>query len=519
MMKQRGSLSAWRDLASQGERLVALLSAGVDRNQVLRQFHEWGVEMQLNVYFWNPGFRKLQSVKLMGMQQVVTTDSCIEINSDVLPLLLNEDVEGIFVLEGLLSPISETFNFHLRNAFYQLPRAKSKKYLVLKSEVVDLPLNLYPLIPVLTNPLPGIQEVEQIVQAFCCSHWGNNQSINAASVVSACSGLPKGEIELLLERYLAVVCDVEQIAQNIIEYKATKLEGRGLRVLSEPDVPDVGGLDLIEKDFDLIRSLFSPQAAQRGLRPPKGGLLWGLPGTGKSLIAKKAAKKIGATLVSCDWNQLMGTTVSESLDNLDYVLQFVGTQGNAILFFDEFEKAFAGWDSGVSGGVLAKMAGVLLSWLQDHVEPVMMLATINHIDMLPPELIRRFDYVWFFDLPHAGAMYEIFQLHLGKYFPSYSFSDDQWRILFREYRGCTPSEIGNAVYRVASQINYQGRPPEVTLEDLIAERGNFKPASATRTISDQLASIRMEADFARRVASQDNSRFAKVVRGIFETSG
>jgi SpoVK/Ycf46/Vps4 family AAA+-type ATPase len=185
------------------------------------------------------------------------------------------------------------------------------------------------------------------------------------------------------------------------------------------------------------------------------------------------------------------------------------------LFFDEFEKAFSGWRSDTEGGVLGKLAGRLLSWMQDHTEPVIMFATINHLEMLPAEMIRRFDYIHFFGLPQAGALYQVFNVHLTQYF-RYDFTELQWRILLREYRGCTPDEVGKAIQRVAHQRYFddmarsQMSPelPTVTVDELISERQQFTPATAQKETSDQIVGILNRARYAKPAAGVDTSIFA-----------
>jgi hypothetical protein len=130
-------------------------------------------------------------------------------------------------------------------------------------------------------------------------------------------------------------------------------------------------------------------------------------------------------------------------------------------------------------------------------------------------------------------MYEIFSIHLQKYCPNLKFTDSQWLTLLDEYRGCSPDEIGKAVERTletnfhqtVSHTKAQGQPfnprkflPQITLEDLLAERQNFTPASANQAISDQLYAIKQDADFARPTSGQDTSRFARTSRGMFEQS-
>jgi SpoVK/Ycf46/Vps4 family AAA+-type ATPase len=223
------------------------------------------------------------------------------------------------------------------------------------------------------------------------------------------------------------------------------------------------------------------------------------------------------------------------LVNLKDLLHLADTSGNCVLFADEFEKNFAGWESGAGGGVMAKMTGELLSWLQDHESPVFFLAAINRLNLLPAELVRRFSYVWFVGQPHDGSLYEMFKVHFGRFIPNPEMllSDDQWRILLDEYRGCTPDEVGKATERTIQTLYYQhilqerdrhipfdpgAAPPPLTLEDLLYEREQFTPASANEAVSNQLYAILKDADFARPVSGPDRSRFARAVREMFDRS-
>ena len=311
--------------------------------------------------------------------------------------------------------------------------------------------------------------------------------------------------------------DPDALANYVLTYKQNKLRGRGITLLPEPDVSVAAGMDLLDETMDQIRILLQPEAEERNLRPPKSVLLWGIPGTGKSLAAKLAARRIGGTLVACDWNGLIDDSLKRSIDNLDYLIRFVSDIGVCVLFFDEFEKAFSGWDSSTAGGIQGKLAGKLLSWMNDHVEPVVMMATINHVHMLPAEMLRRFEIIHFFGMPHLGALYEVFNVHLQRYFSRYDFTEIEWRILLREYRGCTPAEIMKAIKQVAAKRFFQdmqtgslqpGHLPSVSVQELIAERKHFTPASLQRDISEQIAGILNRADNAKPVSGPDRSIFA-----------
>jgi hypothetical protein len=504
-------ISHWKELAQLPEYLVAVKVALCDRPYVLRLFHLWGQELGLPIYFINPGYQQMQQVE---EARLIPAQFPGEMNTLGAIAQLREP--GIFLVEGILSTLSPPdLKFQVSNAHFDLAQAQCQQFIVLIDDAFDIPLALYPLVPLLEYSFPSRVETQQHIAQFCQQQGFQITTEAQRPIVQACIGLPRGEIDRLLVRSLGQAIDTASLTQQILEYKRDKLRGRGINLLPKPDVAVAAGMELLDETLEKIRLLLQPEAESRNLRSPRALLLWGIPGSGKSLAAKLSAQRIGATLISCDWNGLLGATVRESMDNLDYLLRFCSEIGTAILFFDEFEKAFSGWRSDAEGGVLGKLAGRLLSWMQDHVEPVVMIATINHLDMLPAEMIRRFDYVHFFGMPHAGALYEVFNVHLQKYF-RYEFTELQWRILLREYRGCTPDEVGKAVHRVAHRIYFRDMNagefcpelPTVTLEDLVAERQEFTPASNQQSISDQLAAILNKARYAKPVAGKDTSIFA-----------
>ena len=507
--------------------LAAIESTTVDRLFLLQEIARY-FPSATNIYFWNRGYCSLHLVELLDCARrtakgnrssnkiaLVPTEYDVEPRTAIDFCVNGSGLEsGLFIIEGM-GKIDELLSFQLRNAYFALDEDSLwRRQIILTDEVIQIPLKLHPLIPQFRYELPTHEEISQLIED--CGQ------INADSTtINACIGLPRGEIKILLNNRSV---ESSKLTQEIMSYKTSKLAGRGLRIVPEPDVKNVGGLDNLERDLAKIKKLFTPEAIERGLRPPKGCCLWGLPGTGKSLISKLMSQRLNATLISCDWNELLDLDLAKSLAKLQYVLDLVDSIGPCILFFDEFEKAFSGWNSGANGGILAKMAGKLLTWMQDHTSPSIMLATINHLDMLPPELIRRFQYIWFFpSRMHNGAMWEVFKIHLDKHFRGLHelFSDSQWRKLFLEYRGCSPAEIAKAVECTHDELfftdRHLGLNVDTLLAELLAERTRFKPAITNKTTSNALAKILMEADFARPVRGQDTSRFAETPRGLFES--
>ena len=520
MQNQKDKLTTdWLTLVRSCQPLSAIEAAEVDLDHVLSALLCGAETIDAPVYFWNAGYTYLQTVSGSEGISLKDTATCLRDTNFPLQALLSTDLQGVFVISGLLDESAGNRNLHheISNAFYTLKHNHRDRYIILLGSAITIPLSLYPLLPVLQLHLPSKSEIADIVQKFLTKNQCELKDKSQRQLVQSLSGMPYGEIEILLRQMLTQVSEINLLPDFALAYKREKLKGRGITLPAEPDIDRVAGMDELDKTMDKIRLLFQPEAEARGRRPPKAVLLWGIPGTGKSLAAKLAAKRIGGNLVAADWNSLVGQSVQESMANINHLLDLVDSSGTCILFFDEFEKAFHGWDSGVQGGVLGKMAGKLLSWMQDHTSPVVMIATINRLNLLPAEMIRRFEYVHFFGSIHAGALHEVFKVHLDKHF-QYDFTFKEWQILLREYRGCTPAEVAKAVQHVADDLYFRDicsgkftpELPQLELAMLIAERRTFTPASSQREISDQIAEIQNMAEYAKPVCGPDRSDFAVI---------
>lgn len=330
-----------------------------------------------------------------------------------------------------------------------------------------------------------------------------------ARLQMACQGLAPGEIYETVLRQPASE-DVEARLAFISHYKAAKLLGDGVELLPAPDVPDIGGADLLQQDFADIARLFLPEAAAVSLRPPKAALFVGLPGTGKTLMAKLASNVCSVPLLTTSLSLLRRETAEASIANLERIFVQIGQIGPAFLFLDELDKGLGSWEEDF---ILSKMAERLLVWAENHVEPVCLLAAVNRIEKLPAELLARFEYAWFFDLPHLGALYEIFCLQLQAWHANFdpdAWEEADWRSLLESYRGCVGREIAQAVRRVHRARYCRGeRAMAIPLDELIQERRRFRAASQDPAIADCIARMRANSRGLRPVCSPDRSPFAR----------
>ena len=178
---------------------------------------------------------------------------------------------------------------------------------------------------------------------------------------------------------------------------------------------ELGGFDNLKKWLNKMQVGFSEQARKVNLPLPKGILMLGVPGCGKSLSAKVVARMWGAPLLKLDTGRLFDKYIGESEKKFRKCIQIAEAMSPSVLWIDEIEKALpAGGNSDNDGGLSRRLFGTFLTWLQEKTEFVFVVATANQIHQMPPELLRkgRFDEIFFVDLPLKPARKEIFKIHL-----------------------------------------------------------------------------------------------------------
>ncbi len=206
---------------------------------------------------------------------------------------------------------------------------------------------------------------------------------------------------------------------RIVDAKRSRLGTTGCLESIAADVSpnEIGGLKNLKRWLNLRCAGFSPRTREFGLDPPKGILLLGVQGCGKSLCAKVVASAWHMPLLRMDPGVLYQKFIGESESRLREALRQAESMAPVVLWVDEIEKAFASASSeSADGGLSQRMFGTLLSWMQDHRAPIFLIATANNLSQLPPELMRkgRFDEIFFVDLPGPDERGAIFSIHLSK---------------------------------------------------------------------------------------------------------
>jgi AAA+ superfamily predicted ATPase len=266
-------------------------------------------------------------------------------------------------------------------------------------------------------------------------------------------------------------------------------QGGLLEYIQTPlDLGEIGGMKNLKTWLNQRRDVFSPEARAFGIVPPKGVLMLGVQGAGKSLCAKAIATAWHQPLLRLDPSTLYASFIGESERNLREALRQTEMMSPVILWIDEIEKAFASAAShSADGGLSQRMFGTLLTWLQEHQAPVFVVATANDIEALPPELLRkgRFDEIFFVDLPAPPVRREIFAIHLRKRNrdPA-AFDLDR---LARAAEGYSGSEIEQSV--IAALHAAYASKAEIDTERVVAALQGSPPLSAT--MAEKVAALRL----------------------------
>lgn len=274
--------------------------------------------------------------------------------------------------------------------------------------------------------LPDEAEIEQIVRATL-KRLNREKPIkiditnrDLSLIVRNLQGLTRRHIEQITMDTVATdrKLDEDDINAALAQKRRVFHRGGVLDYVEAPvDLDDIGGLRTLKDWLKRRERAFSDDAKAYGLAPPRGVLLLGVQGAGKSLSAKAIATAWQRPLLRLDPGVLYDRYVGESESRLRSALRQAEAMAPIVLWIDEIEKGFASAAShSTDGGLSQRMFGTLLTWMQEHAAPVFLVATANNIEALPPELLRkgRFDEIFFVDLPDAAVRRLIFSIHLRK---------------------------------------------------------------------------------------------------------
>ncbi|MDL2259328.1 AAA family ATPase [Deltaproteobacteria bacterium OttesenSCG-928-K17] len=415
---------------------------------------------------------------------------------------------GLFILKDFhpyLNPDKLDVLRSLREIAQDFPR--KSKTIILTGPVLNLPPDLEKDVTVIDFPLPGPREIGALLDRTAKEAETNPKlSVDLSpeareEIIKAANGLTMAEAENVFTKSLVVNArlGLEQIPEILAE-KRQIIRKSGLLDFydSEFGLDDVGGLDNLKKWLKKRKQAFSDRALDFGLPAPRGVLILGVQGCGKSMCSKAISVLWNLPLLRLDIGRIFDSKVGGSEGNIRRAIKIAEGVAPCILWIDEIDKAFGG-QGGADSGISQRVLGTLLTWLAEKSSSVFVAATANNISFLPPELLRkgRFDEIFFVDLPNARERESILSIHLGRRQRDPGGFD--LPSLVQAMDGFSGAEIEQAVVSALFDAFYDnGR--EITSQDILVAISETVPLS--QTMLEEIQAIRQWCRSRARGASE-----------------
>jgi len=466
------------------------------------------IEMSYKYYEWNcvDGLveRDLQSDG-NGKTQVPDMEDPEELLKHIAEHAENNDCE-LFVLEDFHEYIDE------RNVKIRLRQLAEKlryfrKHIVIVSSVMHLPIELEKYVTVIEMPLPDRNDLEIVLQNVVKSAKVNLNNELKKRLVDSALGMTVMEADLAY--CLAAVKNSfdENSPRTVAFEKEQIIKKSGLLdyFQTNEDLKSIGGMDYLKSWLEKRKLAYDFKAQLWRLPEPKGVLLLGVPGCGKSLTAKCIASLWNMPLLRLDIGKIFEGIVGSSEDNIRRAIATAEAVAPCVLWIDEIEKGLSGTQSSgaTDGGTGARIFSTILTWMQEKSKPVFVVATANDISLLPPELLRkgRFDEIFFVDLPNKEDRKSIFSIHLTKKGQQPNiFALDKLAEESIGFNGAEIEECVNEAMFAAYTENQE--TPKLQIKHLLDAIRETVPLS--RTMKMQIDSLRKWADSRAKPAGKKN---------------
>jgi hypothetical protein len=378
---------------------------------------------------------------------------------------------------------------------------RQTKNILFLSPSFAVPNDLQKEIALIDLPLPTRDEIRPLVDRAATA-LGEECVADSAreAVVDAAGGLTLEEVENVLAKSMVSRGGLD--TRMVLEEKKQIVRKTGLLEFIDTSGSaqvGVGGLGLLRQWLSSRRKGFSSEAKSLGLPAPKGMLLVGVPGCGKSLTAQAVSQEWLLPLLRLDLGKVFSGIVGSSENNIRSALSTCEAVAPCILWLDEIEKGLSGTSSSgqSDGGTTSRVFGTLLTWMQEKKSPVFVVATANDISALPPELLRkgRFDEIFFVDLPTMEERQQIFEIQLTKY--AWDLPSDALPLLVSKSDGYSGGEIEQAL--VAGRYLAFGAGVPFAAEHVVRALEESVPLS--QTMRDRIETLRAWAKHRARPAS------------------
>ena len=439
----------------------------------------------LTVYFWNLSLSSAEKITRSEAEYSEST-SVVSQNDNNSALLTKKpkaqkfdniihalidiyhrEETGIYIIENIdrlvTSNTLDIFQYELLKTWIIKLAQKSrqqKDFLLILLGTIEEEWNFEEIAPLVRMPyMSGVQISTILKREFAQLRLKDSDKDNLIDkAVHILSGMSQPELIWGIDNItnsLKIDNTTKAYLEGLLEYKKQKLKNLGLNFLPKPELGEIGGMDILKQYIERLEIEFSADTKKYKIPIPQGWALAGVPGSGKSLSAKIISQKLALPMIHLPIEEVK----SRGPQHLARILKLVEANAPNILYIDELDKLFPEGEK--LKDEAATTLGVFLTWLQEKKAACFVLATLNRLDTLPPELIRagRFSEVFYVGFPQPIERKQIFQLHLSKYDSRYQdkniLSQEQWRDLIDESINFTGAEIASVVEKTYKDKFFQ----------------------------------------------------------------
>lgn len=416
------------------------------------------------------------------------------------------DTPQVFVLEDFHEFMAETnVKVRLRQLAERL--RYHRKHILIVSSVLNLPIELEKYINVIDLPLPNRKDLDKVLQSVVDNAHTTLTDAERKKLIDAALGMTVMEADLAF--CLAAVKDKlqEDSPKIVAQEKQQIIKKSGLLEFCQVSekLDNVGGICYLKEWLEKRKLAYDFKAQLWNLPEPKGVLLLGVPGCGKSLTAKCISALWSMPLLRLDIGKVFQGIVGSSEENIRRAIATAEVVAPCVLWIDEIEKGLSGsrFSGATDGGTTSRIFSTILTWMQEKTRPVFVVATANDISSLPPELLRkgRFDEIFFVDLPNKEDRKSIFDIHLKKkgFNPDELYTDK----LAELSKGFNGAEIEEAVNEAMFSA-YTENPdkPKLMVKNLMDAIKDIVPLSST--MDEQIKALRTWAKKRAKMAGLEN---------------
>jgi adenylate kinase family enzyme len=454
--------------------LIAIDIAAVDRASVFNKLQAIAAALHRPIFTWSmfaAGFQPLERIESTGFDPHPAAEIVKLLGS------LHDNPQGLYIFEDLFATIDTCPPIDRERVYQAISRLfaalnqseRNCSAIFIESGRGEIPVFLRQIIWDYEFPLPTEIEVNALLLA---QGIDLTQSSRLSNILA---GLTAEEIKIGIRAHREIT-DLQEFGDRLLAYKYQLLATFGLEFIGDTTTQDIGGLDRLKAALEHVRLDFTPAARAFNLPLPRGWLLVGVPGAGKTYFAKICAQKLGFPLIDIR----IDVAKSGGIKKFKQLLARIDSCEPCIPYFDEFDKFFMGENSG-------EFLGVILTWLNEKTSKTFVLGTLNRLENLPPELTRagRFDKVFYVDFPNDFERKQILQLHCARFDKAYQdlehgrLTPAQWLTIIESTNKYTGAELAQVAINAAKNQFYaslhnptaQGQTTiEIGIESLLAAR-------------------------------------------------